>query len=105
MKFRLENKLNHSIEYILRRAGYIRIFDKISQQESFARKLTTEHYPRFHLYVIENENEIIFDLHLDQAKSRHKGQTAHNADYETAEVENELTKIYHTVQKFISTKK
>ena len=104
-KFSLANKLNYSIGYILHRAGYIRIFDKISQKESFTRKLTAEHYPRFHLYISENKNKIIFDLHLDQTKSRHKGQTAHNADYETVEVKNELTKIYHTIQKFISTKK
>ena len=100
MKFRLINNLSHSTEYILRRAGYLYIFDKISQQGSFVRKLTAERYPRFHLYVSENDKEIIFDLHLDQAAVRYENQTAHKADYESEKVKAELTKIYHTVSSF-----
>ena len=102
MKFRLPNKLTRTPEQILRQAGYFYIFDKISQHGSFVRKLTSQRYPRFHLYLTENTNEIIFDLHLDQSASRYKGQTAHNADYESAEVKTELTRIYHIVNSFVT---
>ena len=100
MKFRLPNKFTHTPEHMLRRAGYFYIFDKKSRQRSFIKKLTSQRYPRFHLYVTENSKEIIFDLHLDQSASRLKGQTAHRADYESEEVKTELTKIYHSVNQF-----
>ena len=100
MKFRLPNQFTHSVEYILRQAGYLYIFDNKSQQGSFVKKLTDQRYPRFHLYVTESPEEITFDLHLDQSVSRFSGQTAHRADYESEEVKIELTKIYRTVNKF-----
>jgi len=85
---------------MLRRSGYLKIQDRISGKTSYVRKLTAHHYPRFHLYLKEASDETIFDLHLDQAKTRHAGQTAHNADYETPEVEEELTRIYLAIEKF-----
>jgi hypothetical protein len=100
MKFRLPNKFTHSPEHMLRRAGYFYIFDQNSQQGSFIKKLTDQRYPRFHLYITENPTEIIFDLHLDQSVTRLTGQTAHRADYESEEVKQELTKIYHAVNSF-----
>ncbi len=101
MKFRINNSLSHSIPIIIRRCGYSRIFDHQSQQESFVRLLTRNRYPRFHLYVSEEDTEIIFDLHLDQTRSRIAGQTAHRADYESEEVRDELARIYLCVQRYI----
>ena len=100
MKFTIPNNLTHNTQFILRQAGYLYIFDKISQHGSFVRELTRERYPRFHLYIMENKEEITFDLHLDQAQARYQGQKAHRADYETEEVKVELTRIYHLVTKY-----
>jgi hypothetical protein len=86
---------------MLRRAGYFYIFNQKSQQGSFIKKLTTQPYPRFHLYITEKPTEIVFDLHLDQSATRQKGQIAHRADYESEQVKEELTKIYHTVNNFL----
>lgn len=101
MKFTLKNKLSHNTEYVMRKAGYTYIFDNISQQGSFVRKLTSEYYPRFHLYITETKQEITFDLHLDQAKTRYKKQKAHRADYKSDNVKVELTKLYHIIKQFI----
>lgn len=101
MKFRIPNNLSQTPAIIARKAGYLQIKDSISDKISYVRKLTSQHYPRFHLYITENEKEVVFDLHLDQAKTRYKGQTAHNADYETEEVKQELTRFYHVLGQFI----
>jgi hypothetical protein len=97
MKFRLPNKFTHTPEQMLRQAGYLYIFDKLSGKGSFVKKLTDQHYPRFHLYITENATEVVFDLHLDQSATRYKGQGAHNADYDSAQVRTELTRIAHLV--------
>jgi len=97
MKLKLPNKLNYTVEQILRKAGYLYIFDNISQQGSFVRELAGERYPRFHMYVKESPEKIIFDLHLDQSVTRYKGQSAHNADYASAQVKAELIRIAHIV--------
>ncbi len=99
MKFRLPlEKLAVQPEQITRRAGYFRIFDSKSGHESFVRKITADRYPRFHLYLMEENNEVIFDLHLDQKSNLYAGQTAHNADYESDEVRAELTRVYSVVK-------
>ncbi len=100
MKFRLPNNFSDTPAMMLRRLGYLQIVDRLSGKTSYVRKLATGHYPRFHLYIKESSEEIVFDLHLDQAKTRYEGQTAHKADYETPEVKEELTRVYLAVEKF-----
>lgn len=104
MKFKVTNKLNYLPENILRSVGYFAIFDRKTQKGSFVRKLTGERYPRFHLYLKEIENEIIFDLHLDQSKTVYSGSKAHNADYDSPEVKQELVRIFQEVKKAIPQK-
>jgi hypothetical protein len=100
MKFRLPNKLNQNISFITKKCGYLHITDRKTATDSFVRALSRDHYPRFHLYISESQEEIVFDLHLDQAKTRYEGQKAHRADYESEEVKMELTRIYQTVNQF-----
>ena len=102
MKFRLPNNFNKTPEQMLRQAGYFYIFDKISQKGSYIKKLTGQHYPRFHLYITETSKEVVFDLHLDQSATRYKGQKAHNADYDSEQVKTELTRIAHLVNSYFS---
>ncbi len=50
-------------------------------------------YPRFHLYLkVENEN-LIFNLHLDQKRPIYIGVPAHSAEYEGGVVEKEAERI------------
>lgn len=101
MKIKLPNTLSQNIYAILRRVGYLPIHDKIGQKSSYVRKLSSGHYPRFHLYLKEERDCLIFDLHLDQTKTRYQGQTAHGADYDSSEVKNELSRIYQLVAEYI----
>lgn len=75
---------------ITRRFGYALIFDRRSGQESLVRRLSGEHYPRFHLYVDENSQGCIFSLHLDQKKASYEGQHMHSAEYDGDLVESEI---------------
>jgi len=101
MKFKIENQLSQTLYFILRETGYLPIHDHKTGKDSYVRKLSSGHYPRFHLYLVEDKKEVIFDLHLDQNINRYLGQTAHNADYESPEVKAELTRIYGFVKKYL----
>lgn len=101
MKFKIKNNFSQNINNITRDCGYLYIVDRKTNKDSYIRKLTNDHYPRFHLYLKEVGDEIIFDLHLDQTSSRYNNQTAHNADYDSPEVKNELIRIYQVLKKFI----
>lgn len=100
MKFSTKNNFSKSVYAILRECGYRPITDRKTGKQSFSRPLASGHYPRFHLYLNENAEQITFDLHLDQNVNRYQGQTAHNADYDSQEVKNELGTIYNTVLKY-----
>lgn len=101
MKFKITSKSSQSENYLMRRCGYIPIHDRKSGHDSYVRKLTNQRYPRFHLYLSEISGETIFDLHLDQNINRYNNQTAHNADYNSEEVKQELERIYQTIKQFI----
>ena len=80
-------------ELFLRRCGYGRIFDHRSNQGSFVRRLRGSLYPRLHLYVDEKDDQIVFNLHLDQRQTVYKGATAHSGDYDGPVVEGEAVRI------------
>jgi hypothetical protein len=101
MKFRLSQTLTHQIAFIARKVGYQKIRDRQTGQISYVRTLTSDHYPRFHLYVKEKGSEIVFDLHLDHARTRYQGQKAHQADYEIPQVREELARIYQLIQRYL----
>lgn len=104
MKIQIPNKLTTNTFNVLRKAGYLQIFDRQSGKKSFVRKLSTGHYPRFHVYVIEANNQITIDMHLDQTKTRYEGQTAHGADYDSEEVKNELKRVFEFFKQYIPEK-
>ncbi len=98
MKFEVKQKyLSVQPEiFVQRSCGYARIVDHASGQESFARRLSGDFYPRFHLYL-EEKNEggeriIVFSLHLDQKKSS-QSATRHSAEYDGELVEFEVTRL------------
>jgi len=52
-------------------------------------------YPRFHIYLktYEKDNEIAFNLHLDQKRPIYKGVSAHSGEYDGKVVEAEAERI------------
>ena len=105
MKFKIENCLRQNPYSILRQAGYMPLHDRISGKDSYARHLSPGRYPRFHLYLKEENGQLIFDLHLDQTPSRFANQTAHNADYDSPEVKEELIRIYGFLRNYLPPEK
>jgi hypothetical protein len=105
MKFKIVNNLIYTPDNILRNCGYFSIFDQKTQKKSFVRKITGNRYPRFHLYLKEDDREVVFDLHLDQSKTVYSGAKAHNADYDSLEVKQELVRIFQEVKKAIPEEK
>lgn len=79
----------------LRRAGYVYIVDRQTDQESFARRFNRDFYPRFHLYVqLEPDKDFLFfNLHLDHKKASYEGQSRHSADYDGELVEGEAARL------------
>lgn len=102
MKFKIADKFSQNDGFLMRHCGYFPIHDRKSNADSFVRKLSAQRYPRFHLYLSRIKNEVVFDLHLDQNVNLYENQTAHNADYDSAEVKQELARIYQIIKAFIT---
>ena len=78
---------------VLRKAGYAYFRDPQTEEESFVLRLTPEFYPRFHLYVDQDDKTITFNLHLDQKKPSYGNNHAHSGEYSGETVERELQRI------------
>ncbi len=79
---------------ILRRAGYTPFVDPKSGEESYIRRLGTHFYPRFHLYVDEEQSGLRLNLHLDQKQASYQGFRKHSGEYDGATVEAEAERLY-----------
>lgn len=87
------NQLDGNPEQFLRRAGYGYFRDRRSGKESFSRRLGSGVFPKLHMYVDEHDNQIIFDLHLDQKQPSYGGSRMHNAEHDGEVVENEIKRL------------
>jgi len=93
-----KKRLEQAPETWLRRAGYAFIPEREDGQASFARRLSRDFYPRFHIYFIEQtasngEVFVTFNLHLDQKKPGYVGYNRHNAEYDGEVVEREMERL------------
>lgn len=85
-------KENHEL-FLRRKFSYIMINNRHTGKDSFVRCLTTNRYPRFHMYILENSNSVTFDIHLDQKEPSYKGTHAHNAEYDSQLVVDEIERL------------
>ncbi|MDP2910051.1 MAG: hypothetical protein Q8N69_03220 [bacterium] len=93
MTFNIQNS-GGNIVNLLRKAGYLFMHqDDKTSQFVFARPLERSGYPRFHLYIGQKDNILIFNLHLDQKRPIYKGATAHSGEYDSPLVEQEAERI------------
>ena len=92
MKFILKGPFKENIYSLMRKVGYY--FQGKDEEKSeliFIR--LPKGFPRFHLFVkAENEN-LIFNLHLDQKRPIYKGAPAHAGEYHGEVVEKEAERI------------
>lgn len=98
MKFQInKSQLNSNYAVFLKRLGYVFIRDRRSQTESFARRIRSDFYPRFHVYITENSDFVIFDIHIDHKKDASLSHSRHNTEYGGVLVENEVNRIKDSV--------
>jgi len=89
----LKSQLNMTGEQFLRKAGYAYIHSRHTGKDSYVRRLGGHFYPRLHMYLKEQGEKLIFDLHLDQKQPSYKGTHAHNAEYEGPVIEDEIERF------------
>lgn len=71
----------------MRRASYGFLGqDEKTGELSLVRRLSGADYPRFHVYVKKEGDEITVNLHLDQKKPSYEGSAAHSGEYEDSEI-------------------
>jgi len=88
MKFIIKNNRDNPLT-LMRRIGYA----PHSKSQSFVRRLTSEDFPRFHVYMGDTGNGWEVSLHLDQRGACYDNQTAHSGDYEGKILEEEKQRI------------
>ena len=96
MKFVLGN-IRENIVNLSRKLGYKPI-SNVGGELNCVRSLAGGRYPRFHLFIKENNNEITFNLHLDQKRVSYPESTAHSGEYEGELVEREMERIKKIVE-------
>lgn len=99
IKFEREKIGNNPVTFI-RRCGYGEYFDRRMRKVSYMKRARmTDMFPRFHVYV-ENEGDyVVFDLHLDQKRPSYGNETMHSGEYEGGAVEREAMRIKSLAQK------
>jgi hypothetical protein len=88
MKINIQKKeLKENLYSFMRKCGYAPF------HESYTRVLSSSGYPRFHLYINENDDQYILNLHLDQKRPSYGKETAHSGEYDGNVVEDEARRI------------
>ena len=59
-------------------------------------------YPRFHIYLMEENNILNFNLHLDQKKPSYSKQTKHSGEYDGELILGEKQRIEKIIEKLLS---
>jgi len=80
MDFIIKNLQDNALN-ISRRIGYLMLGAESSNVYNIVRKLSGNHYPRFHVYLKQQGYDFTFSLHLDQKQPIYQGTHAHNGEY------------------------
>jgi hypothetical protein len=100
MKLSIPKSSIKDIDQFIRRAGYGMLFDKRTRSiKSYTKRLHGDMYPRYHVYVEEQEDSWTINLHLDQRATVYEGVTAHAGEYDGEIVEREILRIESFLKK------
>jgi len=91
MKFGVRRP-EENIVNLARRLGYS-LESSRGEEFNCVRPIGDMRYPRFHLFIKEDKDKLVFNLHLDQKKPSYSGSTAHSGEYEGKVVEEEAERI------------
>jgi len=94
MKFTLKGPFGENVYNLMRKIGYHFLKkDEKSGELNFVHPIGGDAYPRFHIYLKKEGEDLIFNLHLDQKRPIYKGTTAHSGEYSGEIVEKERKRI------------
>ena len=92
MRFQVKGPFKENTYNLMRKAGYsFQRKDDIKLDLVFTRPPSG--FPRFHIYLKEDDNKLIFDLHLDQKKPIYKGVVAHSGEYDNQTINQEKQRL------------
>ena len=82
----------------IRRCGYGEYYDRRMRKVSYMKRARmTDMFPRYHIYIAEHADEVVYDLHLDQKRPSYEGTSMHAGEYEGSAVEREGERIRQCV--------
>lgn len=73
--------------------GYQLIKTSSDQEYNLIKPMMGRDYPRFHLYLKTTDENLVFNLHLDQKRPSYGRETAHSGEYKGKLVEAENQRI------------
>ena len=92
MQFTTQGPFKENLYNLMRKVGYhFQGEEKERRELSFVRP--PRGYPRFHIYLKIEGEDLIFNLHLDQKKPVYKGAPAHAGEYDSEIVKKEAERI------------
>lgn len=95
------NDQKETVVSIGRKIGYRPMGVDNGNEYSLVRELDRNKFPRFHIYAKRfSDNEISFNLHLDQKMPSYKesGAHAHSGEYEGDIIEKEAQRIKNILE-------
>ncbi len=92
MRFSFQ-KPNKNILVLVRKLGYVPRSNDGKEFNCIKYLGGRGGYPRFHLFIKQEDNNLLFNLHLDQKKPSYKGSSAHSGEYEGELIEKEKERI------------
>ncbi|MFW0838006.1 MAG: hypothetical protein ACKKL5_03320 [Candidatus Komeilibacteria bacterium] len=88
MKFSSIGQFTYPWQRILQESGYHQ------HNNSWVRRVGGDQYPRWHIYANEvADDNVVFNIHLDQRAGVHQGATAHAGNYDGDIVKDEVERI------------
>ena len=98
MKILLPDTFSVNLRQFLRRNGYASHLQTKLDRLSFVKRVTSDDFPRFHIYIekdIRGKNYLT--LHLDQKKPSYDGAHAHSGEYDGDLVRNESQALQKSI--------
>ena len=98
MKFTIKGPFKESFHNLMRKAGYcFKGKNEVKSELVFTRPPSG--FPRFHLFLKEGDDDLIFNLHLDQKKPVYGNMPAHAGEYQSEAVSRESERIKQVLEK------
>lgn len=90
-------KPNMNLRMWMRRAGYAEV-PGAKGVTSYAKRVHTTPFPRYHCYLEDLGQEWTINLHLDMKAPTYEGSRAHSGEYEGPLIEQEAQRLFRISQ-------